>query len=246
MVDFEQYARNTSNMPSIPNPASNPTERPFDVVKKTKDVRVGPVSITTTEDPRETPKEVAAKETAKIRPAIKLAVDKDAALRANKLKELSKLVDFFEEKLNQIPAGNNNPINRLVVGATDDVLGRTQAGKMGAKIAAYQSDIKGLRVMIARGLGDVGRIPLQELQSDVNILPTVWDSKETRALKIANFREIMIRRGIQGGAHSALEAAGSTQMRTAKDKMGNMLRSPDNWGTKEISKDGGKSWQPYQ
>lgn len=109
---------------------------------------------------------------------------KDQTTRGNKLKELNKVIDFFETKLGEIPVGGG--FSGMAEGA-----GQVVSGKMGKnpKAAAYMSDIKGLRSQIARGLGEVGNLSEYEQKYASNLLPQLTDNAETRQAKLKNFRD---------------------------------------------------------
>jgi len=124
----------------------------------------------------------------------KTAVEKSAQERAQKLRELSKVVDFFEAKINEIPSGSG-------------LWGRLRGGQVAVeawlqtdpKAAAYVSSSNGLRAQIARGLGDVGNLNEAEQENALKLLPKVTDNDETRKQKIQNFRDFMYFKGLTAG-----------------------------------------------
>lgn len=120
------------------------------------------------------------------------AVEKDAALRLQKLKELSKVVDFFEQKINEVPGAEG--LQGRVVGGANILQAMAQTNP---KIAAYQSSLEGMKALIARGLGDVGNLSEVEQRNAVKLLPNITDNLETRKQKIQNFRDLMTMKGLQ-------------------------------------------------
>lgn len=132
--------------------------------------------------------------------SVGVAVAKDAAVRANKLKELSKVVDFFESKISEVPVERG--LEGRVQGLGQKFLGALQANPLNpedtlpSKIAAYESNLEGMKALIARGLGDVGNLSDVEQRNAVKLLPNITDNAETRAQKIENFRTLMKMKGL--------------------------------------------------
>lgn len=114
----------------------------------------------------------------------KTASLKDAATRATKLRELNKVVDYFENKIGEIPSGTG--IGGRLKGIGLGVEGMLQTNP---KVSAYNASIEGLRSQIARGLGEVGNLSEYEQRYASNLLPRITDNAETRANKIKNFRD---------------------------------------------------------
>ena len=114
--------------------------------------------------------------------ASKAAAEK--AVRSEKLKEMNKAVDFFEQKINEIPSGKG--IYGRMVGTKKYAEGVLQTDP---KAAAYISSLSGLRSQIARGLGEVGNLAEQEQKYAINLLPKITDNTETRIQKLNNFKD---------------------------------------------------------
>lgn len=116
--------------------------------------------------------------------AVGLASKKDSAVRAQKLKELTKAVDFFENKIHDVPGGKG--LGGRIQGLSIAAQGMAQTNP---KISAYMSSVDGLRSQIARGLGEVGNLSEYEQKYAVNLLPKVTDNLETRQEKLNSFRD---------------------------------------------------------
>jgi len=140
---------------------------------------------------------------------IATAVEKEARIRAQKLQELTKTVDFFESKINEIPSGSGL-WGRLVGGRT-----AVEAWlQTDPKAAAYTSSVNGLRAQIARGMGDVGNLSEVEQKNAVELLPKITDNEETRQQKLKNFRDFMYFKGLTSSAKSNTEKPKKTQKKT--------------------------------
>lgn len=116
--------------------------------------------------------------------AAKETMLKDKTTRANKLNELNKVVDYFENKINAIPSGSG--LQGRLRGMGLAVEGALQTNP---DVAAYQANVEGLRSQIARGLGEVGNLSEGEQKYASKLLPSITDNAETRAKKLSNFRD---------------------------------------------------------
>jgi len=109
---------------------------------------------------------------------------KEAGLRAGKLSEMYKLIDFFETKINEIPSGEG-----LMGRAKGLGLKVSGALQLNPKVTAYEASLSGLRSQIARGLGEVGNLAEQEQKFAMDLLPRITDNTETRQAKLKNFKD---------------------------------------------------------
>jgi hypothetical protein len=114
--------------------------------------------------------------------AIQTAKEKETALNQSKLKRAGVNLSVFVKTLNELPAESGLP--GLIQGRVRQAEAMLPIGKEPAKINAYINGVNALRNQVARSLGDMGRIPIQELQTAIKIIPQVTDNKETQKAKV--------------------------------------------------------------
>lgn len=131
---------------------------------------------------------------------------RDRTVRAEKLSEMYKVIDFFEKKINEIPGGK---------GLAGRVKGlEVKAGaflQTNPKAAAYISSLEGLRSQIARGLGEVGNLAEHEQEYAINLLPQITDNLETRQARLQNFKDYIATKLGNMPQGQAIAVAGAEQ-----------------------------------
>lgn len=115
---------------------------------------------------------------------IEKATKQEQNIRLNKLNEMNKVIDFFENKINEIPVGSG--LGGRLQGA---MIGLEGKAGLNPKATAYQANLEGLRSQIARGLGEVGNLAENEQKYAMSLLPNITDNMEVRQQKIQNFRD---------------------------------------------------------
>lgn len=120
---------------------------------------------------------------------VSTAARKDEGVRNQKLKGLMGTIDFFEQKIGEIPAGAG--LMGRIKGSKTAIEGMLQTNP---DAAAYMASVEGMRSQIARGLGEVGNLSEYEQKYAVRLLPGITDNAETRAKKIQNFRDYITKK----------------------------------------------------
>ncbi len=122
----------------------------------------------------------------KIDKEVESAQRKESKIRESKLVELNKKINFFEQKINEIPGGNG------VSGVATGLMQKAGAiSGLNTKAKAYQASVDGLKTQIARGLGEVGNLSKTEQDNAVELLPNITDTLDVRNQKIQNFRDFV-------------------------------------------------------
>lgn len=128
-----------------------------------------------------------------------IQLQKEEKQKDLKLSKLNSAVDFFEQKINEIPSGAG--LGGRLKGVGTAIEAKLQTNP---KAAAYVASAEGLRSQIVRGLGDVGNLSEYEQKVASNLLPKITDNTETKKAKIQNFRDY-IKTRVEFGKESKLD-----------------------------------------
>jgi hypothetical protein len=137
------------------------------------------------------PKKQKEQETAQ---EISKDVQKDEALRMNKLKGLMQTVDFLEKKYDEIPDIPQDWKNRITGGPKKWAEIQIQKDTKGK---AYTKMLTGFRPILSRGLGDVGNLSEQEQKAAMELIAIPTDTKNVGKEAFKNFKQyVMFKSGI--------------------------------------------------
>ena len=120
----------------------------------------------------------------------RMAAEKESQVRLEKLKDAVPLLQTFERRLNELPAPKGATA-RAIQAPGRFLATKTQADP---KLAAFESFRTGMRSQIARILGEVGNLSETEQKYAINLLPSAYDTQDTRTKKFDNFYDFVSQR----------------------------------------------------